>query len=119
MNKHVRKMHDENCNMCDLAFEIRDKLKDHICKINVRNPTHGNCYLKNLILAKGCTPIYNKATKKEIVTLHFDDCWRRISPCAELKTLNQIDSNKIFHGKLSKFVRNGRVNWSDLMIELH
>ena len=92
LNQHVSKMHDEKCNTCDLAFESRDKLKDHICKINVRNPTHGNCYLKNWILAKGCTPIYNKATKEEIVTLHVDDCLRRISPYAELKTLNQIYS---------------------------
>ena len=96
-------MHDEKCNTCDLAFEIRDKLKDYICKINVRNPTHGNCYLKNWILAKGCTPIYNKATKKEIVTLHFDDCWRRISPCAELKTLNQIRFKRDLSWQTIKF----------------
>ena len=119
LNSHVRKHHEEKCNKCDLAFESRNKLRDHICKIYIHNPTHGNCYLKNWIQANGCTAIYNKATKTEIVTLHFDDCWRRITPCAELNTLNEIDSNDIFHGKLSRFVRNGRVNWSDLMIELH
>ena len=119
LNNHVRKMHEEKCNTCDLAFESKNKMRDHTCKIYIHNPTYGNCYLKNWIKANGCTPIYNKATKSEIVTLHFEDCWRKISPCSELKPLNQIDSNDVFHCKVSRFIRNGRVNWSDLMIELH
>ena len=112
-------MHEEKCNTFDLAFECKNKMRDHTCKIYIHNPTYGNCYLKNWIQANGCTPIYNKATKSEIVTLHFEECWRRISPCSELKPLNQTDSNDVFHCKVSRFIRNGRVNWSDLMIELH
>ena len=115
----MRQLHDEKCNLCDWAFESRKKLKEHICKIHIRNPTHGNCYMKKWILANGCTPIYNKMTEKEIVTLHFDDCWRRICSCANLQTLNEIDSNDIFNAKVSRFVRNGLVNWSELMTELH
>ena len=116
---HIRRKHDYKCDRCDLAFESTKKIKDHICKINIRNPAHENCYMNNWILAKSCTPIYNKATKKEIVTLHYDDCWRKLSPCAELKPLNQVDSKDIFHCKVSRFVRNGFVNWPDMMIELH
>ena len=55
----------------------------------------------------------------EIATLHCDDCWRKISSCAELKPLDQNDENSIYHGKLSKFIRNGVVNWSELMTALH
>ena len=119
LTSHVRKYHDEKCNKCDLAFESRNKLRDHTCKVYIHNPTYGNCYLKDWIPVNGCTAIYNRATKTEIVTLHFEDCWRRIMPCAELNTLNQMDSNEIFHAKISRFIRNGRVNWSDLMIELN
>ena len=119
LRNHIRRKHDHKCNACDLAFESKQKIKDHICKISIRNPTHGNCYMTNWILAQGCTPIYNKATKKEIVTLHYEDCWRKISPCAELKPLNQLDINDIFHCKVSRFVRNGLVNWPDMMVELH
>ena len=63
LRKHVRQLHDEKCNLCDLAFESRKKLKEHICKIHIRNPTHGNCFMKNWILDNGCTPIYNKMMK--------------------------------------------------------
>ena len=119
LRKHVRKMHEWKCKTCDLAFEHHRKLKDHTCKINIRNPTQGNCYLKNWILAKGCTPVYCNGQKKEIATLHFEDCWRHINSCSELQPLNQHDENSVFHGKVSNFVRNGLVNWSDLMTELN
>ena len=116
---HVRGMHNEKCRKCDLAFKDVTKLREHTCKLNVRNPSQGNCYMKNWILADGCVPVINKATMTEVATLHCDNCWRKISSCGELKTLDQNDENDVHHGKLSKFVRNGVVNWSDLMIALH
>ena len=78
LKTHVRKFHDHKCTRCDLAFKDKDKLKDHTCKLNVRNPSHGNCYMKNWILADGCLPIINKATMEEVGTIHCDNCWRKI-----------------------------------------
>ena len=119
LKTHVRRFHEHKCTRCDLAFKDKDKLKDHTCKLNVRNPSQGNCYMKNWILADGCFPIINKATMEEVGTLHCDNCWRKISPCFELKPLDQHDKNGVYHGKVNRFVRNGVVNWSDLMTSLH
>ena len=105
-----------------MAFENDSKLRTHICKTNIRNPTYGNLYLNNWILTKGCTPIFNRHFKKEVVTLHWEDCWRRICPCQELKPnisdKNEFDKDGVFHCKVSRFVRNGLVNWSDIMMEI-
>ena len=98
-------------------------LSKHICKTSIRNPTYGNLYLKNWILTKGCTPIHNKHFQKEVVTMHWDDCWRRICPCPELKPnisdKKEYDDEDVFHCKVSKFVRNGLVNWSDIMMKIN
>ena len=112
-------MHDEKCSRCDLAFKDKKKLKDHICQLHIKNPTRGNCYLKNWIVVNGCTPIINKATMTELAILHCDDCWRRISKCADIKHIDEHDENSVYHGKLNKFIRNGVVNWSELMAHLH
>ena len=55
----------------------------------------------------------------ELTILHCDDGWRRISTCAELKHIDEHDKNSVYHGKLNKFIRNGVVNWSELMAHLH
>ena len=119
LNTHVRSMHDEKCSSCDLAFKDKKKLKDHMCQLHIKNPTRGNCYMKNWIVANGCTQIINKATMTELAILHCDDCWRRISKCADLKHIDEHDENSVYHGKLNKFIRNGVVNWSELMSLLH
>ena len=119
LKEHVRSMHDKKCPRCDLAFRDKQKLKDHTCKLNIRNPSHGNCYMKNWILVHGCTPIINKATMTEVATLHCDDCWRKLSPCGNLTALDQHDEHAVYHGKVGKFIRNGLINWSELMPELH
>ena len=92
---HVRSMHDEKCRKCDLAFKDVTKLREHTCKLNVRNPSQGNCFMENWILADGCVPVINKATITEVATLHCDNCWRKISSCGELKTLDQNDENEV------------------------
>ena len=58
---------------------------DHVCKTNITNPTYGNLYIKNWILTKGFTPIYNKCKEQEVVNIHYEECWRRICSCPELK----------------------------------
>ena len=118
LKKHVRSLHDEKCGRCDLAFKDKQKLKDHICKLNVRNPSQGNCYMKNWVLALGCTQIINKATMEEVAILHCEDCWRKLSPCSDLKPLDR-QHNSVFHGKRGTFLRNGVINWSELMPALN
>ena len=112
--------HNQKCSRCDLAFTDKKKLKEHTCKLHVENPSLGNCYMKNWILAKGCTPIINKATMTEVGILHCEDCWRTFSPRSDLRVpMDEHDENAVYHGKVGRFVRNGVVNWTDLMPELN
>ena len=85
LKNHVITYHNQKCSRCDLAFTDKKKLKEHTCKLHVENPSLGNCYMKNWILAKGCTPIINKATMTEVGILHCEDCWRKFSPCSDLR----------------------------------
>ena len=116
---HIRANHDWKCKACDLAFETNSKLDGHICKTNIRHPTYGNLYINNWILTKGCTPIFNNCTKKKVVNIHHKDCWRRICPCPELKPNISdripVDENEVLHCNVSRFVRNGLVNWPQLV----
>ena len=116
LKNHVISTHNEKCSRCDLAFTDKRKLKEHACKLHVENPSQGNCYMKNWILVTGCTPVINKATMTEVAILHCNDCWRKISSCGDLKCpLGEHDDNSVYHGKVSRFVRNGVMNWTELM----
>ena len=74
--------------------------------------------MKNLVLALGCTQLINKATMEEEAILHCDDCWRTLSPCSELKTLDK-QHDTVYYGKRGKFLRYGVINWSELMPALN
>ena len=97
LENHVKKMHPEKldesesekvsylkvsenfglpfeCNTCNLVFATDIKLKKHLCRITVKNPSFCDLYIKNWISVKMCTTIYHRIEKTEIALMHCKDC---------------------------------------------
>ena len=56
----------------------------------------------------------------EVGIVLCEDCWRTFSPCSDLSVpMDEHDENAVYHGKVGTFVRNGVVNWTELMPELN
>ena len=58
INMHVKSKHEFSCEICELTFQSEEKLKTHMCRLIVTNPTCGDYYTKNWILVNGCTRIF-------------------------------------------------------------
>ena len=51
---HMGKKHEEKCDVCDERFAGSTKLKTHICRVHVTNPTYGSLYVKNWYINHEC-----------------------------------------------------------------
>ena len=86
-----------------------------MCRIEVRNPTCGDSYLKNWIIFDGCSIIFSRNLKKEIVYLHSQKCIDGVNSCPDL--LPGYDSDiinydgEIWHAPLDDFFSDGEVKW--------
>ena len=65
-----------------------------------------------------CTPIYHRITKDEVALLHCKDCIESKQRCTEKFPLwlpaqeDKIDGE--WHLELSKFLKDGRIQWKDI-----
>ena len=109
------KVHSKICENCNLEFKSDYKLNNHMCRIEVRNPTCGDSYLKNWIIFDGCSIIFSRNLKKEIVYLHSQKCIDGVNSCPDL--LPGYDSDiinydgEIWHAPLDDFFSDGEVKW--------
>ena len=101
------------CKVCGLSFKSIERLKTHICRIDVENPTYSDYYIKNWTVADGCTPLFSSTMKIEIAILHSKMCWGREYSCAELTC-----DNNIIHLESEKYLQKGKINWKTLSLNL-
>ena len=66
---------EENENTCNLTFKSEGKLKEHMCRIHIENPTYGYMYMKNWIVHMNCTTIYDRNKQVEVALLHSAECY--------------------------------------------
>ena len=106
------------CDVCEIACSTEDKLKKHLCRVTVRNPSFCDLYTKNWILVNRCTFIYHRVKKVEVALLHCKDCTENISRCTEKFPLwlpaqeDEIDG--VWHLELIKFLKDGRIDWQGI-----
>ena len=121
LNEHVNSIHEKlnyeeyNCVTCDLTLKTKDKLKKHICKVRVQNPSYGTLYMKGWYDKNGCTQMFSSKLNKEIAWLHSDSCV--IEECAPFKDITidikeAIIQDEDEHLKLECFVENGNILWA-------
>ena len=109
--------------ICDLVFESNGKLKKHKCTSIIQNPEFKYYYVKNWLLIHGCSGLFNRKLRKEVAILQNETCWNLICTCRELPgwySLGQTlhDADGVFHIVLKDVVRDGKVNWKDLVDDL-
>ena len=115
---HVKSNHEFRCGTCSYKFKSEKKLKDHMCRVNILNPEFGQYYMKNWILADGCTRVFSKTLGEEVLFLHSQQCIKKLKSCPDLLSYYDIDmvnmDGKIWHAAVNNFISEGKVNWHEL-----
>ena len=83
LKKHMKTEHEVQCTSCSNSFAGNKKLKNHICKVHVENPTYKEYYMKEWFERDKCIRVFNNNKKEEVIILHSEDC-TDISKCADL-----------------------------------
>ena len=116
MNEHIKSKHVIKCKICDLEFESEMKMKKHMCRVHVSNPTCGDFYTKNWIIANGCTRIYSKSKEIEVLFLHSKQCLSKQSSCPDLYASYDMTNydGEAYHAPLEDFFSDNKINWEEL-----
>ena len=99
-----------------MTFQYKEKLKTHMCRLTVANPTCGDYYTKNWILVNGCTRIFSSSKKREVLFLHSKLCLENKNSCPDLPrcydSVNYDDVN--WYAPLDTFFSKANICWNDL-----
>ena len=116
----MRSNHNQlHCEKCDLYFKEDLKLKMHLCKVTVKNPTFGTLYTKDWYDANGCTQIFCRKRNKGIIWLHNKSC-SKSNPCAVYDDINAEEDDKVCefeHLNIKCFLENGEILWEQIIHE--
>ena len=109
---------NHECEICNLQFRTDYKMKNHMCRVTVKNPSFCDLYTKNWIILNRCTPIYHRIHKEEVTLLHCVDSVENKNRCSEkfpiwLPAQEDVE-NGIWHLDLSKYLNDGRMDWQAL-----
>ena len=110
--------HKHTCDVCNITLKTKEKMQNHICRIQIQNPEHKNLYLKNWIVSKSCLTVFCKQKRKEEFILHSEDCLDFINSCQDLhgwycrgdEPLG--DQHGTGHLRLNDCIQNGVVTWT-------
>ena len=117
---HIKSNHDITCDVCALTFQSETKLKIHMCRMHVKNPTCGDHYTRSSIVVDCCTVIFSKSKEQEVVYLHSEQCFNDTNRCSDFYPsyhINDFDG-EAYHAPLKYFFLEGKINWNALNGEL-
>ena len=82
---HIGEQHEHQCPYCDCKFVGEKKLKNHLCRVYVKNPCSEQFgfYTKDWFERQKCIRIFEKASKEEVIILHSEYCVEQ-KVCLEL-----------------------------------
>ena len=83
LHVHVKSKHNFSCEICELTFQYEKKLRTHMCRLTVTNPTCGDYYTKNWILVNGCTRIFSSSERREVLFFHSNLCLENKNSCPD------------------------------------
>ena len=108
--------HAFSCEVCGIIFKNKVKLQTHMCRIIVKNPTCGDYYTKNWVIAKTCTRVFSSSEKKEVLFLHSEQCIDQSKSCQDLNSDYSLPNyyGNTFHAPIDDYFTNGLMNWESL-----
>ena len=74
LRDHMKFKHEAQCDTCKEMFVGEKKVKNHMCRIFLINPTFGDFYTKNWYLKNDCIRIFSKQQQKEVAIIHSQHC---------------------------------------------
>ena len=118
LRMHVEKDHSVNCEHCDENLAGIAKLKKHMCRMNVKNPSILDLYMKNWFVRNDCLRVFSENKSKEIAIIHSEVCVENHSCSWVLPTfisqLRYIDNTDLIHLHASECLLDGNVQWAIL-----
>ena len=99
------------CDICGVAVKMESKLSDHICRVELRNPSFDTLYTRDWYNANGCNAVYCKTQNRDVAILHTEKCWSNTAKCfwpREEKSLRK-------HFLSEKVIKNKEVQWKMLL----
>ena len=111
LKQHMKEYHEVQCDECNETFAGLRKLKNHMCRVNLKDPEYLDLYLKNWYRRGDCVPVFSKRLEKELLILHSEKCWVNKNFCSELPKdvdISQksiLDEHEIIHTEAKR--RNG------------
>ena len=135
LKMHVKEMHETSpkilddwdsqekmCDSCELPLKSRDKVKSHICKVIVKNPTHRVFYMKGWYDKNSCTQVYSGELNDEAAWLHSANCV--LEECTPFRNITKdfeeaLAESDVTHFKLEKYVEDRSILWPQLIRKLN
>ena len=67
-------MFEAECSECNEIFSGEFKLKTHMCRVHVSNPSFEDYYMKNWFIRNSCISVFCKQQSKELALLYSENC---------------------------------------------
>ena len=81
LDTHELFEHNNPCPECCNIFRTYEKLKKHICKLEVTNPTFESYYTKSWVDGNGCNAVHCNKLGHEVIIMHVWRCASRDKTC--------------------------------------
>ena len=112
---HQETLHGKFCSYCECNFAGERKLKEHVCRIKISNPSSGRLYTKDWFVKDDCIRVFDNNAKDEKYVLHCDLCLNMKS-CEELpanfkQSISSKDPNGKIHLPASTYIKSNTMNW--------
>ena len=120
LKKHMKSVHEDQCQHCNCTFAGSKKFKNHMCRINVTNPSSQWFYMKDWYEKDKCIRVFDDESKQEIIILHSEDCIKN-EVCTKLppffhKEKCFKDTHDIIHLPVTSYMETNKqtVKWFNL-----
>ena len=114
LDDHMLDKHNFPCGDCDLIFRTLGRLRNHICKLPIKNPTFGSLYSKSWWDGNGCNPIFCHQKNQEVAWLHHNQCWSKVKTCHLSKNQLLKETNGIYHLEIDRYIIYCEIQWEAL-----
>ena len=119
---HMGKSHGIKCPDCCETFAGEAKLKTHMCRLHIENPSSTHFYMKNWFIKNSCISVFSDIEEKEVAVLHSSDCIHK-NPCSVFPpslthSIRVVDKNGLIHLNAFSFLKSGNVYWDMLETEI-
>ena len=124
MRLHVKKTHEIKCETCNEIFAGQKKLKNHMCRVHLKEPDYLDIYMRNWYRRGDCLPVFSKKLKKELIILHSENCWESENFCSDIpenvdtSIKSVLDENDVIHTagiKSTAIRKDGSICWLEIL----